>query len=164
MRSHSFSRVNTILHTIFTTTRNGLDQGRSSRNSRYTEKLDRLPIWLSNTCHGTSTLQICKLMDRSTCLPISEAPRMFWNTSEETAFPELNLKLIVYILFNNIFFQIHILLQISCHFWFMLYALAGIYTKHNLKKNNLKKKTSTQQNLNLVAFIVKWYYYYYEVR
>ena len=80
-------------------------QGRSSRNSRYTEKLDRLPIWLSNTCHGTSTLQICKLMDRSTCLPISEAPRMFWNTSEETAFPELNLKLIVYILFNNIFFR-----------------------------------------------------------
>ena len=80
-------------------------QGRSSRNSRYTEKLDRLPIWLSNTCHGTSTLQICKLMDRSTCLPISEAPRMFWNTSEETAFPELNLKLIVYMLFNNIFFR-----------------------------------------------------------
>ena len=104
-------------------------QGRSSRNSRYTEKLDRLPIWLSNTCHGTSTLQICKLMDRSTCLPISEAPRMFWNTSEETAFPELNLKFIVYILFNNIFFQIHILLQISCHFLFMSHALAGIYTR-----------------------------------
>ena len=66
---------------------------------------------------------------------------MFWNTSEETAFPELNLKLIVYILFNNIFFQIHILLQISClslPFWFMLHALAGIYTKHN----NMKKQTS----------------------
>ena len=123
-------------------------QGRSSRNSRYTEKLDRLPIWLSNTCHGTSTLQICKLMDRSTCLAISEAPRMFWNTLERTAFPELNLKLIVYILFNNIFFQIHISLQISCHLRFMLYALAGIYTKHNLKK-----KTSTQQNLNLVALL-----------
>ena len=91
-------------------------QGRSSRNSRYTAKLDRLPIWLSNTCHGTSMLQICKLMDRSTCLPISEAHRMFWNTLEGTAFPELNLKLIVYILFNNIFFQIHILFQISCHF------------------------------------------------
>ena len=46
---------------------------------------------------------------------------MFWNTSEETAFPELNLKLIVYILFNNIFFQIHILLQISCHFFYVTY-------------------------------------------
>ena len=39
----------------------------------------------------------------------------------------------------------------SIDFGFMLYALAGFYTKHNLKKNNLKKKTSTQQNLNLVA-------------
>ena len=123
-------------------------QGRSSRNSRYTEKLDRLPIWLSNTCHGTSTLQICKLMDRSTCLPISEAPRMFWNTSEETAFPELNLKLIVYMLFNNIFFQIHILLQISCHFLFMLHALAGIYTlwrsKHQYEKLSKLKKDLIQ--------------------
>ena len=108
------------------------DQGRSSRNSRYTEKLDRLPIWLSNTCHGTSTLQICKLMDRSTCLAISEAHRMFWNTLERTAFPELNLKLIVYMLFNNIFFQIHILLQISCHFLFMSHALAGIYTRSTI--------------------------------
>ena len=107
-------------------------QGRSSRNSRYTEKLDRLPIWLSNTCHGTSTLQICKLMDRSTCLAISEAHRMFWNTLERTAFPELNLKLIVYMLFNNIFFQIHILLQISCHFLFMSHALAGIYTRSTI--------------------------------
>ena len=123
-------------------------QGRSSRNSRYTEKLDRLPIWLSNTCHGTSTLQICKLIDRSTCLPISEAPRMFWNTSEETAFPELNQKLIVYILFNNIFFQIHILLQISCHFLFMLHSLAGIYTlwriKHQYEKLSKLKKDLIQ--------------------
>ena len=126
----------------------GVWQGRSSRNSRYTEKLDRLPIWLSNTCHGTSTLQICKLMDRSTCLPISEAHRMFWNTLERTAFPELNLKLIVYMLFNNIFFQIHILLQISCHFLFMLHALAGIYTlwrsKHQYEKLSKLKKDLIQ--------------------
>ena len=125
-------------------------QGRSSRNSRYTEKLDRLPIWLSNTCHGTSTLQICKLMDRSTCLPISEAPRMFWNTSEETAFPELNQKLIVYILFNNIFFQIHILLQISCHFLFMSHALAGIYTRSTIiwrSKHQYEKLSKLKKDL-----------------
>ena len=123
-------------------------QGRSSRNSRYTEKLDRLPIWLSNTCHGTSTLQICKLMDRSTCLPISEAPRMFWNTSEETAFPELNQKLIVYILFNNIFFQIHILLQISCHFLFMLHALAGRNLHLMKKQTSIWKVKQAEERFN----------------